>query len=295
MVQIMLLGDYCTREFHMRKLQLLIIGLALALAACGQSSTGGVSAPTSAASAVPPTSQPTAAALSTVVSPTSQPTAESRRTEGPPAAEASPAAPKPGAGASVRPPDALVRAAQQRLAAHLKVGTNAIALQSANQQDWPDGALGCPKQGVAYPQVVTPGFLLVFTDAAQVQSYAVHTGMDAAQMVLCANNQPVDLGSAAVQETPGMVNDANALDDDGRRALELAQAALARDLGIQPSEVSFVQGGPMEWNDSSLGCPKPDQAYLQVITPGYLLTLQAHGQTYEYHTDLGKRAVRCEQ
>jgi hypothetical protein len=283
----LLLLDYCTREFHMRKIQLIVIGAALVLAACGQASTGGASAPTGAASAVPPTSQPTAVVLPTVVAPTSQPTA-------PPAAEASPVVPKPGGGASVRPPDALVRAAQQRLAAHLKVDMNAIALQSANEQDWPDGALGCPKEGLAYPQVVTPGFLLVFTDATQAQSYAVHTGRDEAQMVLCVNNQPVDLGSAAAEEAPGMVNDATTLDSDGRRAFELARAALASELGIQPSEVSFVQGGPAEWNDSSLGCPKPDQAYLQVITPGYVLTLQAHGQNYEYHTDRGKRAVRCE-
>jgi len=285
MVQILLLGDYCTREFQMRKIRMIIIGLALALAACGQASTSGAIAPTSAASAVPPTAPPTAAASPTVVPPTAQPTQ-------PPAAEASP---KPGGGLSVRPPDALVRAAQQRLAAHLKIDVNAIALQSANAQDWPDGALGCPKEGLAYPQVVTPGFLLVFTDSAQKQSYTVHTGMDEAQMVLCADNQPVELSAAAAGEAPGMVNDASALDADGRRALELAQTALARDLGIQPSEVTFVEGGQVEWNDSSLGCPKPDQAYLQVITPGYQFTLQAHGQSYEYHTDLGKRAVRCDQ
>jgi len=283
MVRILLLGDYCTREFQMRKIQLIIAGCALALAACGQSSTSGALAPTSVASGVTPTVQPTAA-LPTVVSPTTQPTT-------PPVVEASP---KPGGGLSVRPPDALVRAAQQRLAAHLKVDLNALQLQSANEQEWPDGALGCPKEGLAYPQVVTPGFLLMFTDPAQKQSYAVHTGMDEAQMVLCADNEPIDLGTATAEEAQGMVNDATALDADGRRALELAQGALARELGIQPSEVIFVQGSPVEWNDSSLGCPKPDQAYLQVITPGYRFTLQARGQSYEYHTDLGRRAVRCE-
>jgi len=285
MVQILLLGDYCTREFPMRKIQLIIISSALALVACGQSSTSVALAPTNVPSAVPPTNQPTAAALPTVVSPTTPPTTQ-------PAAEASP---KPGGGLSVRPPDALVRAAQQRLAAYLKVDSNAVALQSANAQDWPDGALGCPKEGLAYPQAVTPGFLLVFTDSTQTKSYAVHTGMDEAQMVLCADHQPVELSMAAATEEPGMVNDATALDADGRRALALAQAALATELGIQPSEVTFVKGGPVEWNDSSLGCPKPDQAYLQVITPGYQFTLQAHDQSFEYHTDTGRRAVRCEQ
>ena len=110
----------------MRKIQLIVIGLALALAACGQASTGGALAPTSEPNTAPPTSEPTAL-LPTVVPPTSAPTAQ-------PNAEASPTAPKPGGGLSVRPPDALVTAAQQRLAAHLKVDTNAIVLQSANAQ-----------------------------------------------------------------------------------------------------------------------------------------------------------------
>jgi len=160
----------------MRKIQLIIIGLALALAACGQSPRGAALAPSSIPSTVPPTAQPTVLPP-TAVPPTTQPTTL--------AAEASPTAPKPSGGLSVRPPDTLVRAAQQRLAAHLKVDTNTIALQSANNQEWSDGALGCPEEGMAYPQVITPGFLLVFTDAAQTQSYEVHTGANESQMVLC--------------------------------------------------------------------------------------------------------------
>jgi hypothetical protein len=38
-----------------------------------------------------------------------------------------------------------------------------------------------------------------------------------------------------------------------------------------------------DWPDSSLGCPQPGMAYLQVITPGYLIVLRALGNDYMYH------------
>ena len=50
----------------------------------------------------------------------------------------------------------------------------------------------------------------------------------------------------------------------------------------------------VEWRDSSLGCPEPGKAYLQVITPGYLFVLEAGGKTYEYHADRGNRVILCE-
>jgi hypothetical protein len=33
--------------------------------------------------------------------------------------------------------------------------------------------------------------------------------------------------------------------------------------------------------------------YAQVITPGYLIVLQAAGRTLEYHTDSGRRVELC--
>lgn len=281
----------------MRKIILSLAAAALALAGCGAGPTadgpGYAPVATSPATVAPaPTGRPTAAPEPTAGAAAPAPTAAP--------AEPSPVGPKPGGGTSVRPPDELVSAAQRQLAAHLKVDPSAVALQSANQRDWPDGSLGCPAAGMAYPQIVTPGFLLVFTDPAQAQQYEVHTAMTPAQMVLCANKQPVDLAAPAAGSATApapaaqVIRDAAALDPAGKRALAAAQAALAGELGVAGGAVSFVQAEPVEWNDSSLGCPKPDQVYLQVITPGYKITLQAQGKSYEYHTDSGKRAVRCE-
>jgi len=276
-------NGYCTRELQMRKIVFMFGCLAVALAGCGQSSPA--AAPTGSApppTAAPPTSAPTVA---------SQPTAAPAPTA---LASAPTASPQPGAGdgTSIAPPPELVSAAQLQLALHLKVSPANLALQSANAQEWPDGGLGCPAEGMAYPQVVTPGFLLIFTDAAQSARYEVHAGRSAAQMVLCENGKPVDLAipSAAAPPAAGVP-----ADQAGARIGELARTTLVREQGLAEADVAIVAVEPAEWRDSSLGCPQPGMNYLQVITPGYKITLEAQGKRYEYHSDTNERVVRCDQ
>jgi hypothetical protein len=243
--------------------------LTLALSACGQSQ---------------PAAAPTSAALPTQALPTQAPAPP---TSAPTAAPAAPPAalPTPSQGdvASIAPPQ-LLNMAQLQLALHLKASPANLLLQSAGAKDWPDGALGCPKDGQLYPQVVTPGFLLIFTDAAQSVQYPVHTGPSTAQMLLCANGQPVDLS----------IKSAVALAGPDARLGQLARAALAQELAVAEADITVVAVEETEWRDSSLGCPKPGMNYLQVITPGYKITLEAQGKRYEYHSDTNRRVVRCD-
>jgi len=182
-------------------------------------------------------------------------------------------------------PSELVGAAQAQLALYLKASPADLTLQSANAQQWPDGALGCPQDGQAYPQVVTPGFLLIFTDAAQSVQHAVHTGRSATQMLLCARGRPINLSvqPAAAPAGPGV------------RMGELARAALAQELAVAEADIAIVTVEENEWRDSSLGCPKPGMNYLQVITPGYKIILEAQGKRYEFHSDTNRRVVRCDK
>jgi hypothetical protein len=185
-------------------------------------------------------------------------------------------------------------AAQLRLAQHLGVPANSLMLQSANQKDWPDGALGCPQPGQLYPQVVIPGFLLVFSNSDQTQTYEVHTGRSEQQMILCDNGQPIDLVSQA-SEPPTPSGDTAQTHPGNRPLVELARQALAKQLNIDATTIKLTQIEEVEWRDSSLGCPKPGMNYLQVITPGYRIVLEAQGRSYEYHSDTGKRVVRCDK
>jgi len=275
----------------MRKIVFLIGCFALALAACGQADSA--AAPTSAAAAPtnePPTDMPTA------VPPTNAPTSEPPTftpiatepptiTITPPPTSTAASAPGQGGGTSIAPPQDLVRAAQRQLALYLKASPADLPLQSANAKEWPDGALGCPQDGQAYPQVVTPGFLLIFTDAAQSVQYEVHTGGSAAQMLLCAHGQPIDLSTKPAAAPAGPDAHMGAL----------ARAALARELALAEADITVVSAEETEWRDSSLGCPKPGMNYLQVITPGYNITLEAHGKRYVYHSDNNRRVVRCDK
>jgi hypothetical protein len=72
-----------------------------------------------------------------------------------------------------------------------------------------------------------------------------------------------------------------------------ARADLAGKLHISESQISVRKIEAVDWRDSSLGCPKSGQGYLQVITPGFRIFLEAQGQTYEYHTDRSGHIAEC--
>jgi hypothetical protein len=80
---------------------------------------------------------------------------------------------------------------------------------------------------------------------------------------------------------------------DSDRMAELAREALASQLNLPAAHITIVSTEPVEWRDGSLGCPKPGVMYLQVITPGYRVILEANGQRYEYHTDTRRQVVQC--
>jgi len=49
----------------------------------------------------------------------------------------------------------------------------------------------------------------------------------------------------------------------------VARRIVAEHTGATPQDITIVSVEAIEFSDSSLGCPKPDMAYLQVITPGH--------------------------
>jgi hypothetical protein len=178
-----------------------------------------------------------------------------------------------------------VTAARERLAQHLGSAPASLSIQAALAQTWPNTALGCPAPDQSYQAISVPGYQLTFGNGTQ--TFDVHTTLLAAPgepMVLCENQLPVELAAAPSAATPEAAAAA---------MIELARQDLAKALGVDISAVTVVSSSPVQWNDSSLGCPKPGQNYLQVVTPGYLVRLSAQGQTYEYHTDARSTVVRC--
>jgi hypothetical protein len=75
---------------------------------------------------------------------------------------------------------------------------------------------------------------------------------------------------------------------------EQAREALADFLGISSGEVKVIEVEEVEWPDTSLGCPEPGKAYLQVIVPGWRVVMRVANKVYEYHYG-GGQGVLCDQ
>jgi hypothetical protein len=69
---------------------------------------------------------------------------------------------------------------------------------------------------------------------------------------------------------------------DMKTATDVRQA-LSEQLGLSVEAVAIVEEAEVTWSDGSLGCPQPGINYLQVLTPGRQLILQADGDLYHYH------------
>ena len=94
-----------------------------------------------------------------------------------------------------RPPGSVEAKVRQALGTQLGVAAHQLRLTANHARAWPDAALGCPAAGRAYSQIVTPGFQLTYRAGAQ--TYEVHTDQAGDRAVLCQNQQPVDLPTAA--------------------------------------------------------------------------------------------------
>jgi hypothetical protein len=68
---------------------------------------------------------------------------------------------------------AAVDAALQDAAGRLSLATGAgdMHVQQVDARQWPDSSLGCPRPGVMYSQIVTPGYLIVISAAGKQLEY----------------------------------------------------------------------------------------------------------------------------
>ena len=78
---------------------------------------------------------------------------------------------------------ALELLAANYLAGKLDVAANDLTLVRSNATEWPDPSLGCPRPGMVYPQVITPGYEITFEHDGS--SYAVHANNDASLLTSC--------------------------------------------------------------------------------------------------------------
>jgi hypothetical protein len=100
----------------------------------------------------------------------------------------------------------------------------------------------------------------------------------------------VPLNRTPAPEVPPPINGAptrpaeTAVNDPSlEKLINEAKQDLAGRVSAASGEITVKQAEATEWSDASLGCPMPGVMYAQVITPGYLIVLEANGQEWEYH------------
>ncbi|NUQ86043.1 MAG: hypothetical protein HUU11_15135 [Anaerolineales bacterium] len=105
--------------------------------------------------------------------------------------------------------------------------------------------------------------------------------------------QPVEVPPLSTP-TPDSSAQGKPSDPELQKLIETAVQDLAKRLSVSEDQIHFKEATEVTWPDSSLGCPNPSSAYLQVLTPGYLIRLQNRDTTFEYHTDKRGLVIYCE-
>ncbi len=108
--------------------------------------------------------------------------------------------------------------------------------------------------------------------------------------VACSQpQQPAPAPTAQPQPTTAPATPAPSGDLSAAEAAALAQ--LAEALGLTADQIALVSSEAVEWPDSCLGISYPNARCAQAITPGFRLTFEAAGLTYEVHTNADGSAV----
>ena len=69
----------------------------------------------------------------------------------------------------------------------------------------------------------------------------------------------------------------------GPENLQLVLEDAASRAAVDPMTAQVILAEQQTWPDTSLGCPEPDHSYFQVVTPGWLVQVDAGGSIFEYH------------
>jgi hypothetical protein len=119
------------------------------------------------------------------------------------------------------------------------------------------------------------------TNAAAQQPEAAHTPTP--------SPQPAESDQPSQSDAPDLP-----LGIPPAQIIKTVQQELAKTLGIDASRITQIKVVNVEavtWPDSCLGVHSPDTMCLQVLTPGFKITLEAQGKQYVFHTDRNGRRV----
>jgi hypothetical protein len=92
---------------------------------------------------------------------------------------------------------------------------------------------------------------------------------------------------------PSAAASPSAASDPAQEAVAQARHDAAQRLNVPETDVHVDSVEAHEWPDASRGCRRDGEVYAQVVTPGYIVVVSAHGQQLEYHADSIGRVLLC--
>lgn len=160
---------------------------------------------------------------------------------------------------------------QRKIEDELGFMQGALTRLSETARIWPDTSLGCPEPGMVYAQVLTDGWLVVF-ETPDGKNIQVHTERGFENYVICTKEFNT--------ETEEEIGDSDAL-----LVQYTAKQYLAETLEVPITRIDLISVEGKLWSNSCLGCAKPEENCLMVITPGYKVQLAVDGHGYAVHTN----------
>lgn len=114
-------------------------------------------------------------------------------------------------------------------------------------------------------------------------------------VIVNQNSATAPIITPTIAEPTKMTENQTALPPETEALIARAKDMLTQipELKITAGDVSLAAVETRQWRDSSLDCPRPGMMYNQVITPGYLIILDANGKQYEFHTNTRETVVLC--
>jgi hypothetical protein len=66
---------------------------------------------------------------------------------------------------------AAIEAARREAAQRFNTAPESLQVEDVESRQWPDRSLGCPRQGVLYAQILTPGYLIILSSGSRRFEY----------------------------------------------------------------------------------------------------------------------------
>ncbi len=95
------------------------------------------------------------------------------------------------------------------------------------------------------------------------------------------------LAACGGKETPE-AGPAPELPEDAESLVTLAKFDLTLRTGVDFEDISLQSLEETLFDDASLGVPEPGMTYEAVVTPGFIIILEAGGESYEYRASAEK-------